>query len=56
MGKVVVDELKEQEGFHYVDVDDEEDEHSIEMQLPYIVKSVGREKKIVPIMTGPVNE
>lgn len=53
---VVIEELKQIEGFHYIDIDDEEDEHSIEMQLPYIVKSLGRNIKIVPIMSGPVNE
>ena len=39
-----------------IDVDDEEDEHSIEMHLPYIAKAIGKDIKIVPIMTGPVNE
>ena len=39
-----------------IDIDDEEEEHSIEMHLPYIAKTFGRESiKIVPIMTGPVN-
>lgn len=51
-----VDKLKEVEGFHMVNIDDEEDEHSIEMHLPYIAKTLGKEVKIVPIMTGPVNE
>jgi AmmeMemoRadiSam system protein B len=39
-----------------IDVDDEEDEHSLEMHLPYIVKCLGKNIKLVPIMTGPVNE
>jgi predicted class III extradiol MEMO1 family dioxygenase len=26
------------------------------MHLPYIAKTLGKEVKIVPIMTGPVNE
>lgn len=52
----VVDKLKEQEGFHMINIDDEEDEHSIEMHLPYIVKALGKEVKIVPILSGPVNE
>ena len=52
----VVDELKTKEGFHMLDVDDDEDEHSIEMHLPFIVKALGRNVKIVPILTGPVDE
>lgn len=39
-----------------IDVDDEEDEHSLEMHLPYIFKCLGKNVKLVPIMTGPVNE
>ena len=39
-----------------LDIDDEEDEHSIEMQLPFIFKAIGNTVKIVPILTGPVNE
>lgn len=27
--RVVIDELKNQEGFHYIDLDDEEEEHSL---------------------------
>ena len=50
-----MDKLKKEEGFHMIDVDDEEDEHSIEMHLPYIVKTLGKGVKIVPIMCGPVN-
>ncbi len=38
-----------------IDIDDEEDEHSLEMHLPYIVKCLGKNIKLVPIMTGPVN-
>lgn len=52
----MVDELKAKEGFHMLDVDDDEDEHSIEMHLPFIVKALGRNVKIVPILTGPVDE
>lgn len=50
-----MDKLKEEEGFHMIDIDDEEDEHSIEMHLPYIIKTLGKDIKIVPILTGPVN-
>ncbi len=39
-----------------LDIDDEEDEHSIEMQLPFVHKAIGNKVKIVPILTGPVNE
>lgn len=38
-----------------IDIDDEEAEHSIEMHLPYIAKTLGKEVKIVPIMCGPVD-
>ena len=38
-----------------INVDDEQDEHSIEMHLPYIAKTLGRDVKIVPILSGPVN-
>jgi AmmeMemoRadiSam system protein B len=39
-----------------LDIDDDEDEHSIEMHLPFIAKVLGKNVKIVPILTGPVNE
>ena len=39
-----------------LDIDDEEDEHSIEMHLPFIHKIIGNKATIVPILTGPVNE
>lgn len=39
-----------------LDIDDEEDQHSIEMHLPFIIKALGKNTKIVPILTGPVNE
>lgn len=38
-----------------LDLDDEEDEHSIEMHLPFIIKALGKKVKIVPIMVGPVD-
>lgn len=38
-----------------LDIDDDEDEHSIEMHLPFIIKVLGRNVKIVPILTGPIN-
>lgn len=50
-----MDKLKQEEGFFMVGIDDEEEEHSIEMHLPYIAKALGKEVKIVPIMTGPVD-
>lgn len=52
----IVDKLKLEEGFHMFDIDDDEDEHSIEMHLPFIVKAIGRQVKIVPVYVGPVNE
>ena len=51
-----VDKLKLEEGFHTLDIDDDENEHSIEMHLPYIIKVLGNQIKLVPILTGPVNE
>ena len=39
-----------------LDIDDEEDQHSIQMHLPYIAKTLGRDVKLVPILTGPVDE
>ena len=53
---LAIEEIKNNEGFHWIDVDDEEEEHSIEMHLPYIVRALGKEVKIVPIMVGPVDE
>lgn len=38
-----------------LNIDDEEDEHSIEMHLPLIHKALGNKVKIVPILTGPVD-
>jgi len=39
-----------------LDIDDEEEEHSIELHLPYIAKTLSRDKiKIVPVLTGPVD-
>ena len=39
-----------------IDMDDEEDEHSIEMHLPFIAKVLGKNVKIIPILTGPVDK
>lgn len=39
-----------------LNIDDEEDEHSIELHLPYVAKTLQKDKiKIVPILTGPVD-
>ena len=39
-----------------LDIDADQDQHSIEMHLPFVVKALGRGVKVIPIVTGPVNE
>ena len=38
-----------------INIDDEEDQHSLEMHLPFIRKCF-RNAKLIPIMTGPVDQ
>ncbi len=48
--------MKEKTQWEETDKDSEEEEHSIEMQLPFLVKSLGIENiKIVPIMVGSLD-
>lgn len=49
--------LSETSKFYQLDKDAEEDEHSLEMHLPYIRKAFeGKEIKLVPIMVGNLKE
>jgi len=57
--KEVVEELKETNYFTEMDKDTDEEEHSIEMHLPYTYKIFEhkiREITIVPILVGALNE
>ncbi|KAJ3195855.1 hypothetical protein HK101_010833 [Irineochytrium annulatum] len=52
----VIKELKDTGHFSDMSVEVDEDEHSIEMHLPYIYKVMdGREFKIVPILVGSIS-
>jgi len=53
----IIQELSKDKNFVQVKKKDEENEHSLEMQLPYIKLVFGeRNFKIVPIMVGNLNE
>eukprot|EP01112_Ceratiomyxa_fruticulosa_P010350 TRINITY_DN2736_c0_g1_i1.p1 TRINITY_DN2736_c0_g1~~TRINITY_DN2736_c0_g1_i1.p1 ORF type:complete len:308 (-),score=65.48 TRINITY_DN2736_c0_g1_i1:150-1073(-) len=53
----VVEELYKTGSFEYISKEAEEDEHSLEMHLPYIVKVMeGHPFSIVPIMVGSVSK
>lgn len=55
--KETVNILAQKVGFTTVEKSDEEEEHSIEMHLPYIKKIFGEnEFKLVPIMVGNLNK
>lgn len=52
----ITDDLKATGKFSVMSQTEDEDEHSIEMHLPYIYKVFrGREVKIVPILVGAIN-
>lgn len=51
-----IEKLKGEGKFSYTTKDTEEDEHSLEMHLPYIRKAFeGRQIKLVPIMVGSLD-
>jgi len=62
LGSIPIDEdvyrdLKETGAFQFIGVDDDEDEHSLEMHLPYIAEIMsGRESQytLIPIVVGAV--
>ncbi|WPT17644.1 Protein MEMO1 [Picochlorum sp. SENEW3] len=60
LGSIPIDEdvyreLKETGAFQFIGVDDDEDEHSLEMHLPYIAEIMsGREYTLIPIIVGAV--
>eukprot|EP00889_Picochlorum_renovo_P004663 jgi/Picre1/31693/NNA_007044.t1 len=62
LGSIPIDEdvyreLKETGAFKFIGVDDDEDEHSLEMHLPYIAEIMsGRESQytLIPIVVGAV--
>lgn len=52
------DELRQTGKFEYMDIRTDEDEHSIEMQLPYIAKVMESKKgafTVVPVLVGGIN-
>lgn len=52
-----IEELKTKLSFEETDKDAEEEEHSIEMQLPFLIKLFGPEKiKLIPVMVGSLDE
>jgi AmmeMemoRadiSam system protein B len=52
----ILDELAKIKHFLRVDKEDDEDEHSLEMHLPYIKKVFGdKQFKLVPIMVGSID-
>lgn len=46
---------KHSDMFSRVSIDDEEDEHSIEMHLPWVAKAFQTRVKVVPIMVGALD-
>ncbi|THH06097.1 hypothetical protein EW145_g4321 [Phellinidium pouzarii] len=53
----VIEELRETERFEDMDLETDEDEHSIEMHLPYVRKVFeGMDIMIVPILVGAINK
>lgn len=56
MDKDVVSKLKEGLYFRLIDIDKDEEEHSIEMQLPFIIKIFDKKSKIIPLLTGPLDD
>lgn len=53
----VIEKLSKMKNFSFVSKKDEEDEHSLEMHLPYIKKIFGtNEFKLIPIMVGSLSQ
>lgn len=52
----ILEDLSKNKNFIRIDKEDDEDEHSLEMQLPYIQKLFGKTNfKLVPIMVGSID-
>ncbi|KAL1707359.1 MEMO1 family [Schizophyllum commune] len=51
-----ISELGNTGKFEYLDINDDEAEHSLEMHLPYVRKIFQGDIRIVPIMVGAINE
>ena len=49
-------ELKEKGKFDTLPKKDEENEHSLEMHMPYIFKVFGEGVSVIPIMVGVTDE
>jgi len=57
LDRSTIDELKRSDQFSEMDLDTDEDEHSIEMHLPYVRKIFeGKEISIVPILVGAIDK
>ncbi|EGR27856.1 memo family protein, putative [Ichthyophthirius multifiliis] len=56
LDKQIIEQLKQTEQFQVLNKSDEEDEHSLEMHLPYIQKQLGSKPfTLIPIMVGNIN-
>ena len=52
----IVKELKDKGGFKYFSPENDEEEHSLEMHLPFIKRMFGdNDFKIVPIVVGSID-
>lgn len=51
----IIENLSKTNDFDFLDKEKEENEHSLEMQLPYIFKTMSENIKLIPLMVGNVD-